>query len=85
MGVAALYFALQWGAERALLPAVPESAAVDATTGFLMAGAVAVLAGIALLQAMLPIWGDRPALRRLRLLARDGFHADARLFRLIPA
>jgi hypothetical protein len=34
---------------------------------------------------MLPAWGERPALKRLRLLARDGFHADARLSRLIPA
>jgi hypothetical protein len=50
-----------------------------------MAGAVAVFAAIALIQAMLPAWGDRPALRRLRLAARDGFHADARLSRLIPA
>lgn len=68
-----------------LSPTVPESTTVDATTAVLMAGAVAVFAGIALLQAMLPAWGERPALKRLRLLARDGFHADARLSRLIPA
>jgi NAD(P)H-quinone oxidoreductase subunit 5 len=84
-GVAALYFALQRGAEIVLTPTVPESAAVGATTTLLMAGAVAVFAGIALVQAMLPAWGERPALRRLRLMARDGFHADARLSRLIPA
>jgi NAD(P)H-quinone oxidoreductase subunit 5 len=84
-GVAALYFALQRGAEWMLLPAVPESTVVDPVTAVLMAGAVAVFTGIALLQAMLPAWGDRPAVRRLRLAARDGFHADARLSRLIPA
>jgi NAD(P)H-quinone oxidoreductase subunit 5 len=84
-GVAALYFALQRGAEIVLTPTVPESTTVDATTAVFMAGAVAVFAGIALLQAMLPAWGERPALKRLRLLARDGFHADARLSRLIPA
>jgi NAD(P)H-quinone oxidoreductase subunit 5 len=84
-GVAALYFALQRGAEIVLSPTVPESTTVDLTTAILMAGAVAVFAGIALLQAMLPTWGDRPAFKRLRLLARDGFHADARLSRLIPA
>jgi NAD(P)H-quinone oxidoreductase subunit 5 len=84
-GVAALYFALQRGAEMVLSPTVPESTTVDLTTAVLMAGAVAVFAGIALLQAMLPAWGERPAIRRLRTLARDGFHADARLSRLIPA
>jgi NAD(P)H-quinone oxidoreductase subunit 5 len=84
-GVAALYFALQRGAEIVLTPTVPESTTVDATTAVLMGLAVAVFAGIALLQAMLPAWGERPAVRRLRLLARDGFHADARLSRLIPA
>ena len=83
--VAAVYFALQRGAEIVLVPTVPESAAVGPVTAALMAGAVAVFAAIALLQAMLPAWGDRPALRRLRLLARDGFHADARLSRLLPS
>jgi NAD(P)H-quinone oxidoreductase subunit 5 len=84
-GLAAVYFALQRGAEIVLTPTVPESTTVDPTTAVLMSGAVAVFAGIALLQAMLPAWGERPALKRLRLLARDGFHADARLARLIPA
>jgi NAD(P)H-quinone oxidoreductase subunit 5 len=83
-GVAALYFALQRGAEAILTPTVPESAAVDPVTAALMAGAVLVFAAIALVQAMLPTWGGHPALRRLRLLAREGFHADARLDRILP-
>ena len=83
-GVAALYFALQRGAEAILTPTVPESAAVDPITAVLMAGGVLVFAAIALVQAMLPAWGGHPALRRLRLLARDGFHADARLARILP-
>ena len=81
--VSFLYFALQLGTEALVTPAVPISASVDVVTQILMALAVAVFAGVALIQTYALHRPQGAGWQALQLHLRNGLYANTVVNRLI--
>lgn len=77
------YFLLHGAAVRLTEGTLPPVPAPGPFQWALIALALLAFAGVALAQAMLPLWRDHPVARRLRVHVSNGFYANALLDRVI--
>jgi len=80
---AAAYFTLHGLTEWATAGAVPPTPAAGPLEWVLMAVVVLSFGGIALAQAMLPLWGDHPAAQGLRVHLANGLYVNTLVDRMI--
>lgn len=83
VGVATLYFSLQWAAETLLAPMVPLPAAPGPVTTLLMVAALALFALVAVIQLSAPHLRQSPGWARWHHALRNGFYANAYFNRLV--
>jgi NAD(P)H-quinone oxidoreductase subunit 5 len=76
------YFALQIGAEALTRGTLPETPAPGPLEWALILLALASFGGVALAQAMFPLWSQHPAARGLRVHLANGLYANALFDRL---
>ncbi len=77
------YFALQWGADRAMAGTLPATPAPGPLEWALMVLAVLTFGLVAWAQATFPIWSGHPAAAGLRVHLSNGLYANAVFDRLL--
>ncbi|MFO1089328.1 MAG: proton-conducting transporter membrane subunit [Hyphomicrobiales bacterium] len=77
------YFSLQWLADRLTSGVLPPPVAPDPLEWALIALAVMTFAGVAVAQAMFPLWAFHPAAAGFRVHLSNGLYANAVIDRLL--